>query len=74
MHHELESLADPDALAGAGVAFVAARACDAVATSGRFHFAVSGGHTRWAMFAELASQTVPLTGSGQRTRHLASWT
>ena len=26
---------------------------------GRFHFAVSGGHTPWAMFAELASETVP---------------
>jgi 6-phosphogluconolactonase len=59
MHHELESLADPDAVARAGAAFVAARACDAVATRGRFHFAVSGGHTPWAMFAELASQTVP---------------
>ena len=26
---------------------------------GSFHFAVSGGHTPWAMFAELASQAVP---------------
>ena len=59
MHHELESLADPDAVARAGAAFVATRACDAVATSGRFHFGVSGGHTPWAMFAALASQTVP---------------
>jgi 6-phosphogluconolactonase len=59
MHHELESLADPDAVARAGAAFVAERARAAVAASGRFHFAVSGGHTPWAMFAELASQTVP---------------
>ena len=59
MHHDLESLADPGAVARAGAAFVAARARDAVAASGRFHFAVSGGHTPWAMFAELASQTVP---------------
>lgn len=59
MHHEVESRADPDAVARAGADFVAARARDAVATSGRFHFAVSGGHTPWTMFAELASQTVP---------------
>jgi 6-phosphogluconolactonase len=59
MRHELESLADPDAVARAGAAFVAARARDAVAAGGSFHFAVSGGHTPWAMFAELASQTVP---------------
>jgi 6-phosphogluconolactonase len=59
MHHELESLADPDAVARAGAAFVAARARDAVAAGGSFHFAVSGGHTPWAMFAELASQKVP---------------
>ena len=43
MEHDFEALADPDA----------------VAASGSFHFAVSGGHTPWAMFAELATQTVP---------------
>ena len=59
MDHELESLADPDAVARAGAAFVAEWARAAVAASGSFHFAVSGGHTPWAMFAELASQTVP---------------
>jgi len=59
MRHDLESLAGPDALARAGAAFVAARAREVVAASGRFHFAVSGGHTPWAMFAELASLTVP---------------
>src|SRR5208282_5163919 len=59
MHHELESLADPDAVARAGAAFVAQRARDAVAARGSFHFAVSGGHTPWEMFAELASETVP---------------
>lgn len=59
MHHKVEYLADPDAVARAGAAFVAERARDAVAASGHFHFAVSGGHTPWAMFAELASQTVP---------------
>jgi 6-phosphogluconolactonase/glucosamine-6-phosphate isomerase/deaminase len=59
MQHELKSLADPDAVARAGAEFVAGRARDAVAASGSFHFAVSGGHTSWAMFAELASLTVP---------------
>jgi 6-phosphogluconolactonase len=59
MHHDFESLADPGAVARAGAAFVAACARDVVAASGRFHFAVSGGHTPWAMFAELASQKVP---------------
>ena len=59
MHHELESLADPGAVAAAGAAFVAERARSAVAAGGNFHFAVSGGHTPWAMFAELASETIP---------------
>jgi len=59
MDHKLESVADPDAVAQAGAAFVAERARAAVAARGSFHFAVSGGHTPWAMFAELASHTVP---------------
>jgi 6-phosphogluconolactonase len=59
MHDELETLSDPAAVAAAGAAFVAERARAAVAATGSFHFAVSGGHTPWAMFAELASETVP---------------
>ena len=59
MQHQLETLPDPAAVAAAGAAFVAERARAAVAASGSFHFAVSGGHTPWAMFAELASETVP---------------
>ena len=59
MHPELKSLADPDAVARAGAALAAERARVAVAASGSFHFAVSGGHTPWVMFAELASQAVP---------------
>ena len=59
MHHELEALPDPAAVAAAGAAFVAERARAAVAATGSFHFAVSGGHTPWAMFAELASEAVP---------------
>ena len=63
MQHQLEALADPAAVARAGAAFVAERARQAVAASGQFHFAVSGGHTPWAMFAELASETVPWDGT-----------
>jgi 6-phosphogluconolactonase len=59
MRHELETLADPDAVARAGAAFVAEQARAAVAANGSFHFAVSGGHTPWAMFAELGSETIP---------------
>jgi 6-phosphogluconolactonase len=59
MQHELQTLADPDAVSRAGAAFVAERARAAVAARGSFHFAVSGGHTPWAMFAELAAETVP---------------
>jgi len=59
MHHEFQALADPGTVARAGAAFVAERARAAVAARGSFHFAVSGGHTPWAMFAELAAETVP---------------
>ena len=59
MHHELETLPDPAAVAAAGATFVAELARDAVAADGVFRFAVSGGHTPWAMFAELAQQQVP---------------
>jgi 6-phosphogluconolactonase len=59
MHHELETLADPDAVARAGATFVAEQARQAVEARGTFSFAVSGGHTPWEMFAELAGETVP---------------
>jgi len=55
----IEVLPDPDAVATAGAAFVAGRARVAVARGGRFAFAVSGGHTPWAMFARLAGEDVP---------------
>jgi 6-phosphogluconolactonase len=61
VEHELEVAADADAVASQGAAFVAARARAAVAEHGRFTFAVSGGHTPWAMFAALASQDMPWT-------------
>ena len=66
MHHELESLPDPDAVARAGAAVVAERARDAVAASGSFHFAVSGGRTPWAMFADFYGD-----GPLGRGRHLS---
>ncbi|HEX6786210.1 MAG TPA: 6-phosphogluconolactonase [Acidimicrobiales bacterium] len=59
MHSDLEVLADPPAVARAAAAYVADRARAAVADHESFHFAVSGGHTPWAMFAELAAEDVP---------------
>src|SRR2546430_13476603 len=59
MHHELQTQPDPAAVAAAGAAFVAGRAREAVAASGSFHFAVSGGPTPGAMVAQLASETGP---------------
>ena len=59
MEHELASLPDADAVAGRAAEFVASLARAAVAARGSFTFAVSGGHTPWAMFAELAAEDVP---------------
>jgi 6-phosphogluconolactonase len=59
VHSDLEVLADPPAVARAAAVYVADRARTAVADHERFHFAVSGGHTPWAMFAELAAEDVP---------------
>jgi len=56
---ELEVLPDPDAVARRGAALVAEQARAAVAARGRFAFAVSGGHTPWAMFAHLVDENVP---------------
>ncbi|MGB6454733.1 MAG: 6-phosphogluconolactonase [Streptosporangiaceae bacterium] len=59
MEHELDVAADGDAVASQAAAYVAGRARVAVAEHGRFTFAVSGGHTPWAMFAALASEDMP---------------
>ena len=59
MTAQIEVLPDPDAVAKRAAAFVAERARAAVADRGRFTFAVSGGHTPWAMFAHLAGEDVP---------------
>ena len=54
-----EVVDDAAQLARRAAEFVAERARAAVADHGRFTFAVSGGHTPWAMFAELAHEDVP---------------
>lgn len=54
-----EVVDDAAHLAKRAAQFVAERARAAVAERGRFTFAVSGGHTPWAMFAELAHEDVP---------------
>jgi len=59
MHHELEVLPTEADVAARAATHVAARAREAVADHGTFTFAVSGGHTPWAMFAELASEDMP---------------
>ena len=59
MQHTVEAQADPAAVARAGATRVAEAARVAVGARGTFHFAVSGGHTPWAMFAELAREDVP---------------
>jgi 6-phosphogluconolactonase len=59
VQHELEVAPDAAAVAARAASYVAARARAAVSARGRFTFAVSGGHTPWAMFGELASEDVP---------------
>ncbi len=55
----VEILPDPAAVAARGAAFLAEQARAAVGERGRFTFAVSGGHTPWAMFAALAEHELP---------------
>ena len=54
----IEILDDADAVAERGAAYVVEQAGLAVANHGQFAFAVSGGHTPWAMFAHLV-RTMP---------------
>jgi 6-phosphogluconolactonase len=55
----IEILPDPAAVAQRAAEVVAEHACAAVAERGAFTFAVSGGRTPWAMFAELAREDFP---------------
>lgn len=59
VQHELEVLASPDLVARTAAGYVQRQAMAAVAEHGHFSFAVSGGHTPWAMFAELARMDMP---------------
>jgi 6-phosphogluconolactonase len=59
VEHELIALPDASSLAFRAAEFVAGRARTAVADHGRFTFAVSGGSTPWAMFAQLVHQDMP---------------
>jgi 6-phosphogluconolactonase len=56
---EIEILPDAGAVAERAAGLVAERAAAAVTDHGRFTFAVSGGHTPWAMFAHLAGTAMP---------------
>jgi len=58
---QVDVLADPDAVAASAAQFVAAQASAAIVARGRFKFAVSGGHTPWAMLRELAALDVDWT-------------
>lgn len=58
MEHELVTLPDSASLATRGAQFVADRARAAIARHGHFTFAVSGGKTPWAMFADLVQRDV----------------
>ncbi len=59
MHHDLDISNDDGTVAANAARYVALRARAAVADHGRFTFAVSGGHTPWAMFAELRNEDMP---------------
>jgi 6-phosphogluconolactonase len=56
--HELVTMPDPGFLATSAAQFVETHAASAIADHGRFTFAVSGGATPWAMFAELRGRDV----------------
>ena len=53
---EVEILPDPESVAARGAEVVAEHAGAAIADHDRFTFAVSGGRTPWAMFADLAGK------------------
>jgi 6-phosphogluconolactonase len=55
---EIEVCPDADAVARRGAEHVARQAGAAIADHGRFTFAVSGGHTPWAMFAHLVGKPI----------------
>jgi 6-phosphogluconolactonase len=58
----VEILEGPDEVAARAAAFVANEARAAVAASGRFTLAVSGGRTPWIMLRRLACESLPWHG------------
>jgi len=58
---QVDVLADPAAVARSAAQFIAAQASAAIVARGRFKFAVSGGHTPWAMLRELSTLDVDWT-------------
>jgi len=58
----LEIFDDPDSVARAAAASIAADAREAMAARGQYAFAVSGGRTPWIMLRELANEDVPWAG------------
>lgn len=59
---KFEVFDDADSVTRAGAVAVAADARAAVASRGRFLFAVSGGHTPWMMLRALATEDIPWAG------------
>jgi 6-phosphogluconolactonase len=59
MTRRIEICRDAEAVTKQASEFVAERAQAAVRDHGRFTFAVSGGHTPWAMFKALSSKDMP---------------
>jgi 6-phosphogluconolactonase len=57
--HQLEVLADADAVAARGAELIAARAREVAAAQGSFSIAVSGGRTPWVMFGQLEEHELP---------------
>jgi 6-phosphogluconolactonase/glucosamine-6-phosphate isomerase/deaminase len=55
---QIETWPDADAVARRGAEHVVRQAGAAIVEHGRFTFAVSGGHTPWAMFAHLAAEPI----------------
>ena len=72
---EIEILPDAESVAERGAEFVARQAAAAVADGGRFTFAVSGGHTPWAMFATCIAPVivVKMQRKNQTTRIVADF-
>ncbi len=59
---KLEMFDDPDSVARAASATIAADARTAIAARSRFTLAVSGGHTPWIMLRALANEDIPWAG------------